>query len=349
VQFLLDRDVIHLNHGGYGACPAPVFETYQRFQLELERNPSEFLGRRFHELTEEARAELAMFVGARPEDLVFVPNATSGLNAAIRSLRLGPEDEVLTTRHEYGAVLRTWEFAGAKLVYAEPEELAQSIGPRTRAVCVSHITSPTALVLPVQEICAAARAAGVLAIVDGAHAPGQLQLDLEILGADLYAGNCHKWLCAPKGAGFLWARPRHQRWLEPLVVSWGWGEDSSFAERHGWQGTRDPAAALAVPAAIEAHGTFDLERCAAIAASFHDRLPPVGPNPAPQMWACELPVSAPDELQRRLFEEHGIEVVVQEWRGRSVLRVSIGPYNEPGDVERLIDALAGYTALPRRP
>jgi isopenicillin-N epimerase len=349
VQFLLDPDVVHLNHGGYGACLAPFFETYQRFQLELERNPSEFLGRRFHELTGEARAELAMFVGARPEDLVFVPNATSGLNAAIRSLRLGPEDEVLTTRHEYGAVLRTWTFAGARLVYAEPEELVGAIGPRTRAVCVSHISSPTAQVLPVEEICAAARDAGVLMIVDGAHAPGQLHLDLELLGADLYAGNCHKWLCAPKGAAFLWSRPAHQRWLEPLVVSWGWGEDSSFAERHGWQGTRDPAAALAVPAAIEAHGTFDLERCAEIAASFHDRLPPVGPTPAPQMWAVELPVTAPDELQRRLFEEHGIEVVVQEWRGRSLLRVSIGPYNEPEDVERLIDALAGYTALPKRP
>jgi isopenicillin-N epimerase len=349
VQFLLDPGVVHLNHGGYGACPAPVFEVYQRFQRELERNPSEFLGRRFDELTGEARAELAMFVGARPDDLVFVPNATSGLNAAIRSLRLGPDEEVLTTRHEYGAVLRTWEFAGAKLVYAEPEELADAIGPRTRAVSVSHITSSTALVLPVEEICAAARAAGVLAIVDGAHAVGQLPLDLERLGADLYAGNCHKWLSAPKGAGFLWARPKHQRWLEPLVVSWGWGEESSFAERHGWQGTRDPAAALAVPAAIEAHGSFDLERCEALAASFHDRLPPVGPTPAPQMWACALPVSAPEELQRRLFEEHHIEVVVSEWKGRSLLRVSVAPYNDAADLERLLDALSGYTALPQRP
>jgi isopenicillin-N epimerase len=346
VQFLLDPEVVHLNHGGYGACPAPVFEAYQRFQLELERNPSEFLGRRFEELTGAARADLAMFVGARPDDLVFVPNATSGLNAAIRSLRLSPHDEVLTTRHEYGAVTRTWEFAGATLVYAEPEEVADAIGPRTRAVCVSHITSPTALVLPVEEICAAAREAGVLAIVDGAHAPGQLPLDLEQLGADLYAGNCHKWLCAPKGAGFLWSRPAHQRWLEPLVVSWGWGDDSSFAERHGWQGTRDPAAALAVPAAIDAHGSFDLERCAEIARSFHDRLPPVGPTPAPQMWATELRVGDGPELQRRLFEEHSIEVVVQEWEGRTLLRVSIGPYNDAADVERLLDALGAYGVLP---
>lgn len=346
---MLDPGVVYLNHGGYGACPAPVFEAYQGFQRELERNPSEFLGRRFHELTGEARAALAAFVGARADDLVFVPNATAGLNAVIRSLRLGSADEVLTTRHEYGAITRTWEFAGAKLVYAEPEELAAAIGPRTRAVSVSHITSPTAIVVPVSEICAAAREAGVLSVVDGAHAPGQLPLDLEQLGADIYAGNCHKWLSAPKGAGFLWARPEQQRWIEPLVVSWGWGEDTSFGERHGWQGTRDPAAALAVPAAIEANRSFDLDRCRTLAASFHDRLPPFGGTPAPQMWTSELPVDDPGELQRHLFDEHRIEVVVREWEGRSLMRISIAPYNEAADLEQLLEALAGYTARPKRP
>ena len=193
MDFLLDPDVVFLNHGSYGACPVPVFERYQELQLELERNPVEFLARRFDELTAEARAALAAFVGARADDLVFVPNATAGLNAVIRSLRLAPGDEVLTTRHEYGAVTRTWEFAGATLVYAEPDELAAALGPRTKAVSVSHITSPTALVLPVGEICAAAREVGVLSVVDGAHAPGQLPLDLARLGADIYAGNCHKW------------------------------------------------------------------------------------------------------------------------------------------------------------
>lgn len=338
MEFLLDPDVTFLNHGSYGGCPEPVFARYQELQRELELNPVEFLGRRFAELTGEARAALAAFVGARPDDLVFVPNATSGLNAVIRSLRLEAGDEVLITRHEYGAVVRTWEFVGAQLVYAEPEELAGSIGPRTKAVSVSHITSPTALVLPVAEICAAAREAGVLSIVDGAHAPGQIPVDLEALGADVYAGNCHKWLCAPKGAGFLWARPEHQDWIDPLVVSWGY--DDGFAERHGWQGTRDPSAALTVPAAIEAHRTFDLERCRRLAASFHDRLPPVGSSPAPQMWSSEVDTPDPVALQRRLFQEHRIEVVVQEWEGRSLLRVSIGPYNEAADVERLLEALS---------
>jgi selenocysteine lyase/cysteine desulfurase len=285
MEFLLDPDLIYLNHGGYGACPAPVFARYQELQRVLERNPTEFLGRRFHERMAEARAALAGFVGARPEDLVFVPNATAGLNAVIRSLRLEPEDEVLTTRHEYGAVTRTWEFTGANLVFAE-------------------------------------------------------------FGADIYAGNCHKWLCAPKGAAFLWARPEHQRWVEPLVVSWGYGAEATFAERHGWQGTRDPAAALAVPAAIEAHGELDLERCRRLAASFHDRLPPYGRTPAPQMWASEVATDDPDALQRRLLEEHRIEVVVGRWEGKSLLRVSIAPYNEGADVERLLEALAGLTAPP---
>ena len=339
MDFLLDPGVTFLNHGSYGACPAPVFARYQELQRELERNPVAFLARRFDELTAGSRAALAVFLGARPDDLVFVPNATAGLNAVIRSLQLEPGDEVLTTRHEYGAVTRTWEFMGAKLVYAEPDELVGAIGPRTKAVSVSHITSPTALVLPVAEICAAARAAGALAIVDGAHAPGQLPLDLEALGADVYAGNCHKWLCAPKGAGFLWARPEHQRWIEPLVISWGYGDDRTFADRHGWQGTRDPAAALTIPAAIEAHATFDLERCRRLAAAFHDRLPPVGAAPAPQMWATELATDDPDGLQRRLFDEHAIEVVVREWEGRSLLRISIAPYNEEADVERLLAAL----------
>ena len=341
MDFLLDPGVTFLNHGSYGACPAPVFARYQELQRELERQPVEFLARRFHELTAEARATLAGFVGARTDDLVFVPNATAALNAAIRSLRLEPGDEVVTTRHEYGAITRSWEVAGASLVFAEPENVSAAIGPRTKAVSVSHVTSPTALVFPVAEICRAARDSGVLVIVDGAHVPGHLPLDVAALGADVYAGNCHKWLSAPKGVGFLWAREEHHGWIEPGVVSWGY--DDGFAPRHGWQGTRDPAAALAVPAAIEAHRELEdageLERCRRLAASFHDRLPPVGPTPAPQMWSSELPTDDPDGLQRRLWGEHRIEVVVTAWEGRSLLRVSIAPYNTAADVERLLAAL----------
>ncbi len=205
---------------------------------------------------------------------------------------------MLTTAHEYGAISMTWEFAGATLVVCEPEEIAERIGPRTRAVSLSHVTSATTLVFGVQEICAAARAAGVLAVVDGAHAPGQLPLDVESVGADVYAGNCHKWMCAPKGAGFLWVRPEHQEWVEPLVVSWGWRDDADFAERHGWAGTRDPAAYLTVPKAIEVHATFDAERQRAVADLAESRLaelglPRLSGEPAPFMRAVELPPRRP--------------------------------------------------------
>jgi isopenicillin-N epimerase len=352
--FLLDPDVVQLNHGSFGACPVEVFEEYQRIQRELERGPTDFFTRKAAKWfwgdperpgrMAEARATLAAFLGVRADDLAFVPNATSGLNAVIRSLRLEPGDEVLTTAHEYGAISMTWEFAGATLVMCEPEEIVERIGPRTRAVSVSHVTSATALVFPVEEICAGARAAGVLAIVDGAHAPGQLPLAVEAVGADVYAGNCHKWMCAPKGAGFVWVRREQQEWVEPLVVSWGWRDDADFAERHGWAGTRDPAAYLTVPKAIEAHATFDAEHQRAVADLAEERLGELGlprlpGEPAPYMRAVELPPGHRDELWHRLFTEHRVEAPVYEWDGRRFLRASIGPYNDEEDVERLIDAL----------
>ena len=276
--FLLRPDVVFLNHGSFGACPRPVFEAYQQWQLELERQPVEFLGRRFGGLLREAREALAAVVGARADDLVYVPNATTGLNAVARSLRLAPGDEVLTTNHEYGALDRTWRFVCARrgATYVNRplplpissadeviEQLWAGVTERTRVLFLSHITSPTALILPVQELVRRARAVGIITIVDGAHVPGQIPLNLEALGADFYAGNCHKWLNSPKGSAFLYARKEVQPLVEPLVVSWGWQPESStllsldsngsspFVLQHEWQGTRDIAAYLSVPAAIE--------------------------------------------------------------------------------------------------
>ena len=339
--FLLDPEVAYFNHGGYGACRVEVFDEYQRLQRELEREPTDFFTRRFDEAIRNARAALAAFVGARGDDLVFTPNATSALNAVIRSLRIRPEEEILTTKHEYGAVLRTLGFIRANVVLVEPEELIAKIGIRTRAVVVSHITSPTALVLHVEEVCAAARKAGVLSIVDGAHVPGHIPLDVESVGADVYAGNCHKWLCAPKGSGFLWARPEHQEWIEPLVISWGHHEDADFGERHGWQGTRDPAAYLTVPRAIEEHATFDLGRAKDLADEAESGLAPYGLRPlrgtrAPLMRTLTVRTSDARELWQRLYDEHRVEVPVYEWEGTTLMRVSIGPYSDEADVERLV-------------
>jgi isopenicillin-N epimerase len=342
--FLLDPEVAYFNHGMYGACPVEVFEEYQRLQRELEREPTTFFTRGYEAAIRDARAVLASFVGARADDLVFTPNATSALNAVLRSLRIRPNEEILTTKHEYGAILRTLGFIRANVVLVEPDELVASIGIRTRAVVVSHITSPTALVLPVEDICEAARRAGVLSIVDGAHVPGHVPLEVEAVGADIYAGNCHKWLCAPKGSGFLWARPEHQEWIEPLVISWGHREDADFGERHGWQGTRDPAAYLAVPKAIELHGTFDPERAADLADQAEKALAPYGLRPlrgtrSPLMRALTVRTSDPDGLWRRLYDGHRVEVPVYEWESTALMRVSIGPYNDEADLERLVDAV----------
>ena len=269
-QFQLRDDITFLNHDSFGACPQPVFATYQRWQRELEQQPVDFIQRRLPNLLAEARATLGDFVGAAGDDLVFVPNATHSINIVARSLaqRLQAGDEVLTTDHEYGAVNNTWRFVcqqrGAEYVSqsvalplsttpegveAFVDSLWAGVTPRTRILALSHITSPTALIFPVAALCKRARAAGILTVIDGAHVPGHLALDMGALGADFYAGNCHKWLCAPKGAAFLYAKPEEQSLLEPLVVSHGWSRPqsgSTFLDYFSWTGTDDPAAYLSV-------------------------------------------------------------------------------------------------------
>ncbi len=346
-DFLLDPTVVFLNHGSFGACPAPVFEAYQRFQRELERRPVEFLAleRRLPELLDDARSRLAAYVGARPENLAFATNATSALNAATRSLELAPGDEVLLGDAEYGGLERLWSYVaartGATLVRRPFDELDP--GPRTRALFCSHVEWTSGRVNDVAAICRRAREAGALSIVDGAHAPGQIDLDLEALGADVYAGNCHKWLCAPKGSAFLYARPEAQRWIEPLVVSWDWVDGAAFHEVHRWQGTRDPSAFLAVPAAID----FQAERdwpsvranCHALLAAHDFGLEPLTDDFV-QMRGFRVDHPDPAALKRRLYDEHRIEVPVFETAHGWVLRVSVQAYNDEDDLQALEDALA---------
>ncbi len=341
--FLLDPDVAYFNHGSYGACPVEVFDEYQRLQRELEREPTDFFVRRFEEAMLDARAALAAFVGARADDLVFTPNATSALNAVLRSLRIRPEEEILTTKHEYGAILRTLGFIRANVVLVEPDELIASIGIRTRAIVVSHITSPTALVLPVEDICEAAHKAGVLSIVDGAHVPGHIPLDVEAVGADVYAGNCHKWLCAPKGSGFLWARPEHQEWIEPLVISWGYHEDADFGERHGWQGTRDPAAYLAVPKAIERARVVSTSSDARDLADETERAlaayrTPTAPRRSRSAHARPHGAARPTRTSSGAGSTRSIGSRCPSTSGRAPRSCAcpIGPYNDEADVERLV-------------
>jgi isopenicillin-N epimerase len=352
--FLLDPEVTFLNHGSFGACPRPVFEVYQRLQLELEREPVEFLhlDRTLPQRLLHVRERLGEYVGADPDGIVLVPNASSGVNVVARSLRLAPGDEVVAGDEEYGGMDRLWRFvcsrAGARYVQVPVERIPETLGPRTRVLFVSHITSPTARVLPVEQLVAAGRAAGALTIVDGAHAPGQLDLDVDAVGADVYAGNCHKWMCAPKGSGFLSVREEVRPLLEPAVVSWDWEDADLFAERHRWQGTRDPSAHLAVPAAIDFLAAHDWPaqqaRCRALAASARDELAELFeleplPGPFLQMVAARVPPCDPVEANRRLFAEHRVEAPFTELRGEHLIRVSFQAYNDERDLERLLDAL----------
>ena len=359
--FLLDPDVCFLNHGSFGATPEPVMSAYQDWQRELERQPVEFLGRRLERLLAAARDQLAGFLGARPQDFAFVQNATTGVNVVARSIRLAPDDEVLATDLEYGACDLTWDHwcrrSGARYVRQSLDlndpvgSFFAATGDRTRAVYFSHITSSTALVLPVAEMCEEARRRGLLAIVDGAHAPAQVPLDLDALGADVYVGNFHKWMCAPKGSGFLWARPDHHDWLESPIVSWGWEGGGNFISRIERQGTLDPAAYLATPVACAFVRQHDqLERCHDFALTARRelsallRVDPVAPDESyvGRMIAVPVPDGIDsDSLKRRLYDEHRIEVPVQN----GLIRVSFAMYNDGADLDRLLQALGSILGL----
>lgn len=367
--FLIQKNIIFLNHGSFGACPRPVFEEYQRWQLELERQPVEFLGRRFDTLMADARKPLAKYIHCDAQDVVYVPNATTGLNIVARSLQLQAGDEIVTTDHEYGALDRTWTFlcekAGAvykRVAIPLPvttqadfiERVWSAITPRTRILFLSHITSPTALVFPIQELVRRARAQGILSIIDGAHTVGQIPLDLRALDADVYSSNMHKWLLAPKGSAFLYVRRDVQPQIEPLVVSWGWRPlipaTSPFVQAQEWQGTRDPAAYLATPAAIHFTQEHDWDtvraECHALAIYAQAKISALtGLEPLSdaswfaQLVALPLPPCDAVTLKTRLYDNYHIEVPIVTWQEKQFVRLSLQAYNTQGDVDALVEAL----------
>jgi isopenicillin-N epimerase len=369
--FLLDFSNHFLNHGSFGACPIPVFQTYQDWQRRLENQPVLFLGREYSDYDLQARKILAEYLNTIPSNLSFVTNATQGVNIISHSLKLSPGDEILSTDHEYGACEYAWEFAcqrsGAKYIrqqiplpVSSENELFdliwEGVSSQTRVIYLSHITSPTALRLPVERVCQQARENGILTIVDGAHAPGQISLNLETLGADFYVGNCHKWLMAPKGAGFLYARPEVQNLIDPLIVSWGYRSTptttagSQFLDYLQWTGTRDPSAALSVPAAVEFmaqhqwdHVQMDthqllrqtIERICDLVSMLP--LYPLHSNLFHQMGIAPLPQSIDlGLLKTRLYSEYKVEVPMIEWNDRNFIRISIQAYNTQEDCDALL-------------
>jgi isopenicillin-N epimerase len=350
-----------------------VFEKYQWWQRELEHQPVEFLGRRVGELLRESRSELAKYLQTDRDNLAYVANTTVGINILAHSLNLGEGDEVLSTDHEYGALDRLWRFLAAKkgfkyikqpitLPLTSPEaflnDFWQGVTENTRLIYFSHITSPTALIFPASRICERAREREILTIIDGAHVPGQIPLDLSTLGADFYCGNLHKWVCAPKGSAFLYARPKVQHLVEPLVIGWGWESERPnpipFVDFHEMQGTRDISAFLAVPEAIHYQGSHNWDQirdeCHQLACEMRRRiikftgLPPICPESKSwfaQMASARLPDHIDHkDLQRRLYDQYRIEIPLIKWNGLNLIRFSFQAYNDMDDVHALETALA---------
>jgi isopenicillin-N epimerase len=369
-SFLLDPSITFLNHGSFGATPRPVFRAYQDWQRRLELQPVEFLGRRFTGLMMDSRASLGRYLKTNPDNLVYTTNVTVALNIVARSLDLGPGDEVLSSDHEYGAIDRTWRFMAKERGFAyinrpisvpleQIDELIQGfwagVTQHTRVIHISHITSPTALCFPIKEIISKARSSGILTVVDGAHAPGQIPVDLDELGVDFYGGNLHKWLCAPKGAGFLFARQELQSLLKPLVVSWGYEAEmpgaSVFIDQHEWQGTRDVAAFLSVPDAIRYQEEHDWENvrsaCHKLLLETLERISELTglPGLSDHTWYAQMAsVPLPSDvdlalLKVRLYTDHKIEIPVISWNGLKLIRISVQGYNTRRDVDHLARAL----------
>ncbi|MCF7824539.1 MAG: aminotransferase class V-fold PLP-dependent enzyme [Candidatus Marinimicrobia bacterium] len=376
-EFLLDSDIKYLNHGSFGACPKPVFKAYQDWQLELERNPANYYTRRIQGLfshkaagpLEESRAELAHFIGADPEGLIFVPNVTIALNAIAYSIDLKAGDEVLTTNHEYGTIIATWQRkcdqVGAELHQVDIslpvttqndyiEQFWSQVTARTKVILMSHITSATALVLPVEDICRKAREVGITTVIDGAHAVGQLDLDLSRIGADFYTSNCHKWLLTPKGTAFLHVHARQRNSYEPLVISWAEINRPSFALRHEMWGTRDLAGFLSIPAALKfriQHDWGSVQSNARLnVLEYREKFRTLFDHEAicddswlGQMASILLPMNTqPAELWEYLWEHHRIEAMITKWQDKPILRIGYNAYNTRGEMDVFVKVIESY-------
>lgn len=367
-----------LNHGSFGACPKQVLEFQQRLRSQLEHEPLRFFGREWEPLLDDARSKVAAFVGADVQDLVFVPNATTGVNSVLRSLTFSPEDEILTTNHEYNACCNALDFiasrTGARVVVAKvpfpidsPQQVIaaviERVSPKTRLALLDHVTSQTGLIFPIQELAKELQQRGVDTLVDGAHAPGMISLDLREIGATYYTGNCHKWLCAPKGAAFLYVRRDKQSEIRPLTISHGTNsprtDKSRFQLEFDWTGTDDPTAYMCVPEAIAFMGSLLPGGWTELRQQNHQlvlqgrrllcealEVQPLCPE---EMIGSMAVVPMPTTLENRdfisvhdeLFDKFGIQVQVMPWQEqpRLLVRISAQIYNTLEQYEYLVKAL----------
>jgi isopenicillin-N epimerase len=370
-QFLLDKNITFLNHGSFGACPKPIFEEYQRLQLELENEPVYFIQKKQPEYLKIAKERLAKYIGCNTNDFFFTPNPTFAVNTIMRSLHLKEGDEILATNHEYGAMDRTWNFyckkSGAKyirqnislpIVSKEQmlEEFWSGYTAKTKIVFLNQISSCTALIFPIKEICDKARELGLITIIDGAHVPGQMELDIAALNPDFYTGTLHKWMLAPKGSSFLYVKKDFQQMLDPLVVGWGYESvapsESQFLDYQEFQGTREISAFLCTPKVIDFLEENDwkakAKECRKLVFDNYQRfcdllntqpICPITEEFLGQMASIPIKTSNPVELKELLFNKYKIEILIMPLNGNYFLRYSINAYNSQEDLDILYTSL----------
>ncbi|MBD2597840.1 penicillin epimerase [Nostoc sp. MBR 210] len=374
----LDPSVVFLNHGSYGACPKVVLAMQQSLRSQLEQDPVNFFGRKWEPLLDNARSQLAAFIHADVQDLVFVPNATTGVNSVLRSLHFAPDDEILTTNHEYNACRNALNFitsrTGARVVVAQipfpvesPQQIItavlEQISPKTRLALLDHITSQTGLIFPIAQLVKELQARSVETLIDGAHAPGMISLNMQEIGATYYTGNCHKWLSAPKGAAFLYVRRDKQAEIHPLTISHGANspriDKSRFQLEFDWTGTDDPTAYMCVPEAIALMGSLLpggwielMQRNHQLVIQARQLLcttlqvqPPCPEEMIGSMAVVPMPVSLANQsyiwLHDQLFDQFGIQVQVVPWTESPgmLIRISAQIYNTLEQYEYLATAL----------
>ncbi len=370
-HFLLRDDITFLNFGSFGACPKPVFKRYQQFQLELEEEPVQFITVKGPEYLRQSRVALGKYINAHPEDIVFVPNPTFAVNIIAKNFSLNKDDEVLSTNIEYGSCDRTWNYyckkAGA--VYKRQpinfpinskedfvKQFTAGINSKTKLIFISHITSSTGLRLPVEEICAIAKQKGILIFIDGAHAPGQIPIDLQALDVDIYTGACHKWMMTPKGSSFLFVKKELQKDIDPLVISWGYEalfpSESQFLDYHQMNGTRDFSAYLTIPHAIDFMQQNNWEKVSADCRKLvKENAPklckilntqPIAPltdDFVLQLFSAPIKTSAPEKLKAHLYQDYKIEIPVMRQNDKVYLRYSINAMNTQADLDKLFAAI----------
>lgn len=370
-QFLLDPEVTYLNHGSFGACPKPIFEDYQKWQLELERQPVQFIQKKLDGYLRNAKNALSEYVNCDANDFFFVSNPTVAINTVMRSLKLEPGDEILSTNHEYGAMDRTWNFYckrnGAKYIrqnislpIASKEQLLEEFwkgyNSNTKIIFLNQISSATALIFPVKEICEKAKSLGLITIIDGAHVPGHIDLDIKALDPDFYTGTLHKWILAPKGSSFLYVKKSFQDSIDPLVVSWGYESDAPsenrFLDYHEYQGTRDISAFLTAPTAIEFLEANDwktksVECKKMIRDNYQGFCDLVGSKPICPITSeflgqmCSIPIQTKDmaALKELLIKKYNVEIPVMKIDHGQFLRISLNAYNSQKDLDILRAAI----------